>query len=64
VWFPGGLGVREGILVEMLAPAVGAGPAVITALSWRLITVLSEAAAAGTFYLLPLSRKKPESQSA
>lgn len=52
VWFPGGLGVREGILVEVLTPSVGPGPALVATLTWRLVTVLAEAAAAGVFYLL------------
>lgn len=52
VWFPGGLGVREGVLVEMLTPSIGPRAAVVTALTWRLVTVLAEVAAAGAFYLL------------
>jgi hypothetical protein len=45
--FPGGLGVREWVLMETLAPAVGEDTAVVSALALRLVWVAAEAAAAG-----------------
>jgi glycosyltransferase 2 family protein len=39
---PGGLGVRETLLAGMLAPALGAGVAVGTALSFRVVTTLGD----------------------
>ncbi len=43
---PGGLGVREGVLMATLAPAVGTDVAVVAALALRLAWVLGEALAA------------------
>ena len=39
---PGGLGVREGVLMAILAPAVGADTAVVSALALRLTWVAAE----------------------
>jgi uncharacterized membrane protein YbhN (UPF0104 family) len=44
---PGGLGVREGVLMATLGPAVGAEMAVIAAIALRLTWVLAEVIAAG-----------------
>jgi hypothetical protein len=49
---PGGLGVREGILMVALAPAVGEDLAVVAALALRLVWVAAELLA--TAVLLPL----------
>jgi hypothetical protein len=49
---PGGLGVREGVLMYALAPAFGDDVAVIAALALRLVWVAAEVLAAGV--LLPL----------
>ena len=49
---PGGLGVREGVLMTVLAPALGADTAVIAALALRLTWVLGELLAAGAFALV------------
>ena len=43
---PGGLGVREGVLMATLAPAVGTEVAVVAALALRLAWVLGEVLAA------------------
>ncbi len=44
--FPGGLGVREGVLMYALGPALGADLAVVAALVLRLVWVASEFVAA------------------
>jgi uncharacterized membrane protein YbhN (UPF0104 family) len=49
---PGGLGVREGVLMTTLTPALGADTAVIAALAWRLTWVLGEVLAAGVHSLV------------
>lgn len=43
---PGGLGVREGVLMSALAPAIGADRSVVAALVLRLVWVAAEGAAA------------------
>jgi uncharacterized membrane protein YbhN (UPF0104 family) len=49
---PGGLGVREGVLMYALAPALGEDLAVVAALALRLVWVAAELLAAAV--LLPL----------
>jgi uncharacterized membrane protein YbhN (UPF0104 family) len=44
--FPGGLGVREGVLMYALGPALGADLAVVAALVLRLVWVAAEFVAA------------------
>ena len=39
---PGGLGVREGVLMSALAPALGSDHAVVAALLLRLVWVVAE----------------------
>jgi hypothetical protein len=51
---PGGLGVREGVLMSALAPALGRDRAVVAALVLRLVWVAAELAAAAV--LVPLLR--------
>jgi uncharacterized membrane protein YbhN (UPF0104 family) len=41
---PGGLGVREGVLMSVLAPALGSDASVIAALALRLVWVVAELA--------------------
>jgi uncharacterized membrane protein YbhN (UPF0104 family) len=64
---PGGLGVREGVLMTVLTPALGADTAVIAALALRLTWVLGELLAAGLLTLvrprLPLLAAPPASAS-
>jgi uncharacterized membrane protein YbhN (UPF0104 family) len=43
---PGGLGVREGVLMSALAPLIGSDAAVVASLSLRLVWVAAELAAA------------------
>jgi uncharacterized membrane protein YbhN (UPF0104 family) len=61
---PGGLGVREGVLMTVLAPALGPDTAVIAALALRLTWVLGELLAAAILALvrpaLPLAAPVPE----
>ncbi|MFI5459194.1 MAG: UPF0104 family protein, partial [Isosphaerales bacterium] len=52
---PGGLGVREGVLMSALAPALGSDNAVVAALVLRLVWVGAELAAAAL--LLPWFRR-------
>ena len=52
---PGGLGVREGVLMSALAPALGSDRAVVAALTLRLVWVAAELAAA--VVLVPLFRR-------
>jgi glycosyltransferase 2 family protein len=54
---PGGLGVREGVLMSALAPALGSDQAVVAALALRLVWVVAELAASAV--LLPWSRRPP-----
>jgi uncharacterized membrane protein YbhN (UPF0104 family) len=51
---PGGLGVREGVLMSALAPALGPDPSVVAALVLRLVWVVAELAAAAV--LVPMLR--------
>lgn len=52
VFAPGGLGVREGILIELLRlqPQVGAGVAVVAAVLIRVVWLAAEVAAAALLY--------------
>jgi glycosyltransferase 2 family protein len=47
---PGGLGVREGVLMWALAPALGSDHAVVATLSLRLVWVATELVAALVFF--------------
>jgi uncharacterized membrane protein YbhN (UPF0104 family) len=51
---PGGLGVREGVLMSAMSPALGADRSVVAALMLRLVWVAAELAAA--VVLIPLCR--------
>lgn len=50
---PGGLGVREVILQQLLAPHVGAGPAVVVVVLHRLIWTVAELVMAGALWFVP-----------
>ena len=54
---PGGLGVREGVLMSALAPAIGSDQAVIASLVLRLVWVAAELVAAAI--LVPWFRRPP-----
>ena len=43
---PGGVGVREAMLVALLAPAIGSGGAIVLSVASRILLTLTEAAAA------------------
>jgi uncharacterized membrane protein YbhN (UPF0104 family) len=49
---PGGLGVREGVLMAALTPAVGETTAIVAALGLRLVWISVELVAAGFFSLI------------
>ncbi len=54
---PGGLGVREGVLMSALAPALGQDRSVVAALMLRLVWVAAEVVAAAI--LVPILRPEP-----
>jgi glycosyltransferase 2 family protein len=54
---PGGLGVREGVLMSALAPAIGSDRAVVASLLLRLVWVAAELVAAAI--LFPWLRRPP-----
>jgi hypothetical protein len=54
---PAGLGVREGVLMSALTPALGSANAVVAALTLRLVWVVAELAI--TALVLPWSRRSP-----
>jgi glycosyltransferase 2 family protein len=54
---PGGLGVREGVLMSALAPVIGSDQAVVASLSLRLVWVAAELAAAALVF--PWLRRPP-----
>src|SRR5438876_452503 len=56
---PGGVGVRELVLVGLLAPFVGTGGAVAVSVASRVLLTLTEAAAA--VLMLPLRTRPQES---
>jgi uncharacterized membrane protein YbhN (UPF0104 family) len=56
---PGGVGVRELVLVGLLAPFLGSGGAVAVSLASRVLLTLTEAAAA--LLTLPLRHRPQES---
>ena len=51
---PGGLGVREGVLMGMLTPSMGAARASLVAILLRLGWIAAEASVAAVLYCLPL----------
>jgi hypothetical protein len=59
---PGGLGVREWLVTEALAPVMGRDVAAVAALLWRAANILTEAMGAALFGLLvrpiPMQQKK------
>jgi len=57
LFVPGGIGVREGVLVYFLAGSVSGGAAVMVAVMMRIIQILSELSAYGLSKLVSLSRK-------
>jgi uncharacterized membrane protein YbhN (UPF0104 family) len=48
---PGGLGVRDALLVQLLAPACGEAVALVAAVLLRLVWLVSEVAACGILYI-------------
>lgn len=53
---PAGFGVREGVLISTLAPAIGNDSSVVAALALRLTWVLAEAAAAAVLSMIRPAR--------
>jgi glycosyltransferase 2 family protein len=62
VFAPGGLGVREVVLVTTLTPLVGAGTATAVALVSRAVTTASDLICAGVSAALPRNSGLPEVQ--
>ena len=61
---PGGLGVREAVLVVLLAPTLEAAPALVLALVLRLVTVVGDGLGLVLSFARPLRRKtNPEPSS-
>ena len=54
---PGGLGVREGVLMSTLAPVIGSDQAVVASLALRLVWVAAELVAAAAVF--PWLRRPP-----
>jgi uncharacterized membrane protein YbhN (UPF0104 family) len=54
---PGGLGVREGVLMSVLTPALGTDAAVIAALTLRLVWVIAELSAGAFLMAWPRPKK-------
>lgn len=57
-FIPGGLVVRDAVMLELLAPAVGKGPALVCAVVVRLVWLLSEVAI--SIILYPIGRSVPQ----
>ena len=57
VFAPAGIGVREGFLVALMAPQLGAGPAGAVAVIARLWTTVIEVVPAAAFWTGHLTRK-------
>ncbi|MES1213704.1 MAG: hypothetical protein ABUL64_03880, partial [Singulisphaera sp.] len=51
-FIPAGLVVRDAVMLELLAPAVGKGPALVCALVARLVWLLSEVAISIILYVV------------
>ena len=54
---PGGLGVREGVLMSVLAPAAGTDTSVVAALALRLVWVVAELAVTALLLVWPRPKK-------
>lgn len=57
---PGGVGVREWILTELMGPLVGAAMALVSALLLRLVWLAAELAAAALLFFVPGPRTIPD----
>jgi hypothetical protein len=58
VFAPGGIGVREGVLLFLLSPTLGAGPAALFTVALRLVQIVVDTAAAAVGLGLLGSDKK------
>jgi len=54
---PGGLGVREGVLMSVLAPALGTDASVVAALALRLVWVIAELVVAAVLIAWPRPKR-------
>lgn len=59
VFAPGGLGVREGLLMEMLRNQVGPHEAIVAAVALRGVTMVGELLAAGVLYFAIRAPREP-----
>ncbi len=62
IFTPGGLGVREGILLIVLSPIVGSANSAVIIVASRLLQIIAEAALAGVGLLLLWHDKKKNPQ--
>ncbi len=60
IFAPAGVGVREGILLIVLSPVIGAGPTAIIAIVWRLLQTIVDVALAGIGLIILRSMRKKE----
>ncbi len=60
---PGGVGVRELVMIPLLSPTIGAANAIIAAVVIRLVWLTSELLAAGIIYLVRLVTSRMEETS-
>ncbi len=59
IFAPGGIGMREGMLLAFLSPTIGAGPALALSVASRLLLTFTEVVAA--LAALPFGRRKGDS---
>jgi uncharacterized membrane protein YbhN (UPF0104 family) len=62
-FMPGGLGVREVVVIPILAPVFGTAPAIVSAIVLRLIWLFAELAASAVVYLIPAGQTASEPES-
>lgn len=63
VVFPGGLGVRDVVMAELIRPELGSEVAVASAIVLRLVWLVAELTAAGVAYLIHVVRAKPQAKA-
>jgi hypothetical protein len=59
---PGGMLVRESVLLALLTPLAGAPNALVVAVLLRLVSIVAELLAAGTMYVMQRQIQNPRSQ--
>jgi uncharacterized membrane protein YbhN (UPF0104 family) len=56
IFAPGGIGIREGMLLVFLTPSIGGGAALALSVGSRLLLTFTEITA--TLVIVPLARKR------